>query len=368
MKKIASFILILALAAAMTGCAGKDSGNGPAKAPEGSPKEEIPADAIILKEGNVVLETQRLSWDAKDDYYVAGFTADKDAVYYILTDYKQNQSEHTEYAFFRLDRESGEAEQIFDLYENGTPLHVNSLLLFGDDLVFVASRSGGSGICLYCMAENTIEMLVELPEGLNAPALAQDSRYICWIQPEEGRTLLQGYDIQTREQFTLTEAVDARFEPASLYLNDGVCSVLESVSGETLIVSYDLAQRTRISSGSCEKSHDIRKLQGNPELLIYSNGLGKDALIYSGNHDFGGFAPLYKASGDHISSFSSHLWKDKLLVNSQNPAELLLIYPYDGLFSSLKLENPLFNAVLSPYGTFCAADNASKEFVCLDLE
>ena len=73
-------------------------------------------------------------------------------------------------------------------------------------------------------------------------------------------------------------------------------------------------------------------------------------------------------AGEHISSFSSHIYGNVMIINSQYPQEVLIIYPEEGVYESIPLDAPLFAASVSPDGLFAGLDTQGNNLICIEIK
>jgi WD40 repeat protein len=233
---------------------------------------------------------------------------------------------------------------------------------------FTASNSRQNGIACFDPENDTIETIEELPVNASAVSFSGDGRYLAWIYDENGSLKLFSCDTQTRETRQLSSGISEEFGIATLFVNDGICTVQEESSLGSFAISYDLASGDKLSEKLIPEEFEVNKLQGSRKLLSLTDGIGKDALVYMGTHGSEGFIPLFKESGEHISSFSSHILEDRIVINSQNPPELMVIYPEEGLYETIALDAPLFAARISSDGLFTGVDTQGNQIICIELK
>ncbi len=373
MKKILSLFLCAALALALTACGTgeQNTGNGSSGSTEtGSP---VPENALFLKlklrdAASAGYEKTIYHIEPDSDELLVGYAANKKDIYYIITDYAESQYEHTQYDFYKIDQSSGESERVLSVNENGESFHISKPVLAADHLFFLATTSDKSGISCFDPENKTIELIEELPVNASNTSFAGDDRYLAWIFEENGSLKLHCFDTQSRKTELLSSSISPDFGVATLFVNEGICTVLEEASYGSYAVSYDLATKERLSEKVLPEEFDIRRLQGSRSILSLTDGLGKDALTYIGSHTAEGLSPLYKESGEHISSFSSHIYGNVMVINSQYPQEVLIIYPEEGVYESIPLDAPLFAASVSPDGLFTGLDTQGNNLICIEIK
>ena len=376
MKRKLSLILALSLCLSLASCgAGKEGENSEgAETGQTSPREESGSKAPELKGYAIVLSEQPGSYELKrfpmsiqGDNVLIGYTASKEGIFYLVTNYAEASDEHTSYDLFRLDPVTGENSHVLNLYEGGSSFFVGKPCIIGRDIYFLAQTELDFAIVRYSLDEDKITTIESIDDRDIMFNLASDDRYLCWVMPEGGAFVLKCYDSQEDEVRLVSRDISEKIASASLTVSDGVCTVLEEGTEGSFIVSYDLAQGQILSSKPVPEGMDIRKLQGGRQILSFADGLGKDALTYCSTHELEDLSALFKSTGSNIASFSSHIYGSAVVINSQYPPEILVVYPYDGQYERIELEQPLFSAALSCDGIFTAIDNNTGEIICMDL-
>lgn len=305
---------------------------------------------------SISAELLEFNIDVPNGWDLGCITAADRFIYYELCHVDPVTSNYSEVNIYQLDTRF-KTSKLMKQIIGSTTFWTNELIAVGDSLFWVYRDGREMRIDELSINNNTSSTLQTCPVEYPDLILSGNNQYLTWFVLENNVVRLYAYDSKSKETFLVSDSISNDSAYTRAYVCENITAFVKKNGDAQFLIVYDLAQKRETASYVIPNGFEMTRLQANASYIICTDGYTKSSSIFlsDGTND-----ELRKVDlSDHeINLFSCHLIGDRVIINSNQYKEIVILSLKDNRFMVIPTNHSLFQGCISASGDYIACDTS----------